>query len=420
VSPGAFKVMVRNRWLSAHKSSLQAACLAKGLPSSTWRSAGCLLFKRQSPANPEVKAITDYLLDFGCIPKDRSVGGRFVSHPDGDLGEEVPVKPVRRRLRRRVVPKELAKILVAELNTAAGKATGRTRGWLRRIVGNAVRKCGKRGVATRKMNAYPNIRPNFRDQGLVVKSRKPGRAKGWRKISDTHLKDELLPCTAETSRWHARSDDCLRALQGTKRAIHLANFQNLSYSAFCKRVAHSRLGICAAYQRQDVCEYCISFDKSLKPRIVHYLQWVRDQSDSIDINLFVSWDEHWLTYPTAAAQAFDASASPSYLVTQLRFFEAWFGSPAISIAAKARGTALCEAMMSRLHDAPGMLERLESLSGHWRLRDSQQSAFAAHLSHPEPDTIYIHSDFAESHLINLSPLCAGGVFDCFELRCRIS
>eukprot|EP00974_Lingulodinium_polyedra_P110997 10735297-Lingulodinium_polyedra.AAC.1 len=60
---------------------------------------------------------------------------------------------------------------------------------------------------------------------------------------------------------------------------------------------------------------------------------------------------------------------------------------------------LCEKHTHMFKKDNGLYAALENITAHWVLRDQQQKGFEQAQQHPEPRTLYMHSDFGALALV---------------------
>jgi hypothetical protein len=235
----------------------------------------------------------------------------------------------------------------------------------------------------------------WRNKGAALLADEGGRPKGCFRISDAKLREQLEADSVPRSEWSLKAGCPKRALTASKRQVWIRSptlARSLSYRTLCRRLSRGRLGVGAAKNQTDKCEYCHWFDSVDRKALHTLLAGFRNISTALVKNFWQYFDDSVVVKENYTVDGFMPEASPSYL-TELanhveRVSETHKHVDGLGEKAAAFLTAL------RNPDG-GYISKVEGMSGHLKLRDNQQACYKADQEAPKEGWLYLHWDFQD-------------------------
>jgi hypothetical protein len=273
----------------------------------------------------------------------------------------------------------------------------RGRSGSRWVVRQVLSQALEKSTASRKCRNFmkvPFIRKKIRLSRMAV-WRKPSGGGRPMKATDKQLVAGLAEHAKTTSRPSARVGEPLRVLDGSLRGCHRADdgLQSLSsYRTLSRRLRLSRprLGFGKMRKRVDLCPICTCYDLKVRILIDRSVQKHREGLAAILPQYF----DH------GAAGTLDVSVTTGddlnrSLLSMRNFcLHAAPNQEDLRMGLTGHALGLLEAQEKEaIADLEDHLDENTEYSRHFAIRDSLRSHYNDHKNNPEPNTLYILSDY---------------------------
>ena len=254
-----------------------------------------------------------------------------------------------------------------------------------------VKKSGLKRSLANRLAAFKRISkydwkfgPSISQQRL-----KPGRKKGYRRISDANLKEALSEHTQPGCKWSFKNNTTFDTLTGSLRSVHHGSSDIrsvISYRQLCRRFSAGKLGVSKGSKRVDVCEQCHHFDTQFAPHMESMLKGFITAMAQVCPEFLREWGERVQAHPVWGTSEFVRGASPSYVDGLIQYIDAKAEDHDFEVCALAHGV---------MEDLRKELPKLEGYSTHFAVRDHQHQAWLDSVENPQPQTLYLQWDQQE-------------------------